>query len=78
MPSTAFKAEELDSSKIGILELLVKTGLAPSNSEGRRLVTQNGISINDAKFTDPKGMVDLSEPVVIKKGKKVFHKAYIE
>ena len=77
MPSTTFKAEELDSGKIGILELLVKTGLAPSNSEGRRLVTQNGISINDAKFTDPKGMVDLSEPVVIKKGKKVFHKVVL-
>ncbi|WP_028509783.1 tyrosine--tRNA ligase [Ruminococcus sp. NK3A76] len=77
MPSTTFKAEELTDNKIGILELLVKTGLAPSNSEGRRLVTQNGIAVNDVKFTDPKGMVDLSEPVIIKKGKKVFHKALI-
>ena len=77
MPSTTFKAEELTDNKIGILELLVKTGLAPSNSEGRRLVTQNGIAVNDVKFTDPKGMVDLSEPVLIKKGKKVFHKALI-
>ena len=77
MPSTAFSAEDLTDNKIGILELLVKTGLAPSNSEGRRLVSQNGIAVNDVKFTDPKGMVDLSEPVIIKKGKKVFHKAYI-
>ena len=78
MPSTAFKAEDLTDGKIGILELLVKTGLAPSNSEGRRLVTQNGIAVNDEKFTDPKGLVDLNEPVIIKKGKKVFHKAYID
>ena len=77
MPSTTFKAEELTDNKIGILELLVKTGLAPSNSEGRRLVAQNGIAVNDVKFTDPKGMVDLSEPVIIKKGKKVFHKVLI-
>ena len=77
MPSTAFKAEDLTDGKIGILELLVKTGLAPSNSEGRRLVTQNGIAINDEKFTDPKGLVDLSEPVIIKKGKKVFKRVVI-
>ena len=74
MPSTEIPADELEDGKIGILSLLVKTGLAPSNSEARRLVTQNGISVNDEKFTDPKGMVDLSEPVIIKKGKKVFHK----
>ncbi len=74
MPSTEIPADDLEDGKIGILSLLVKTGLAPSNSEARRLVTQNGISVNDEKFTDPKGMVDLSEPVIIKKGKKVFHK----
>ena len=74
MPSTEIPDDELEDGKIGILSLLVKTGLAPSNSEARRLVTQNGISVNDEKFTDPKGMVDLSKPVIIKKGKKVFHK----
>ena len=78
MPTTAIPEAELTDGKIGILDLLVKTGLAPSNSEGRRLVTQNGISVNDAKFTDPKGLVDLSEPVIIKKGKKVFHKVIKE
>ncbi|MBR1764227.1 MAG: tyrosine--tRNA ligase [Ruminococcus sp.] len=78
MPTTAIPASDLTDGKIGILDLLVKTGLAPSNSEGRRLVTQNGISVNDAKFTDPKGLVDLSEPVIIKKGKKVFHKVIVE
>ncbi len=78
MPSTVITADNLTDGKIGILDLLAVTGLAPSKSEGRRLVTQNGIAINDEKFTDPKGLVDLSEPVIIKKGKKVFHKAIAE
>ncbi len=78
MPTTAIPAADLTDGAIGILDLLVRTKLAPSNSEARRLVTQNGISVNDAKFTDPKGVVDLSEPVIIKKGKKVFHKVVVE
>ena len=76
MPSTEISSDDLDeNNNIGILTLLVKTGLAPSNGEGRRLVQQGGISVNDQKITDPKSMIDLSQEVVIKKGKKVFHKA---
>lgn len=78
MPSTTIAAADLTDGKIGILTLLVKCGLCPSNGESRRLVTQNGIAVNGEKFTDPKGLVDLSEPVVIKKGKKIFHKAIAE
>ena len=78
MPSTTISAADLTDGKIGILTLLVKCGLCPSNGEARRLVTQNGIAVNGEKFTDPKGLVDLSEPVVIKKGKKIFHKAIAE
>ncbi|MBR4622145.1 MAG: tyrosine--tRNA ligase [Ruminococcus sp.] len=78
MPTTELSAEDTADGKIGILDLLVRTGLAPSNSEARRLVTQNGISVNDAKFTDPKGLIDLSEPIIIKKGKKVFHKVILK
>lgn len=78
VPSTTIAAADLTDGKIGILTLLVKCGLCPSNGEARRLVTQNGIAVNGEKFTDPKGLVDLSEPVVIKKGKKIFHKAIAE
>ena len=78
MPSTTIAAADLTDGKIGILTLLVKCGLCPSNGEARRLVTQNGIAVNGEKFTDPKGLVDLSEPVVIKKGKKIFHRAIAE
>ncbi len=78
MPTTELEASELTDGGMNILDLLVRCGLAPSKGEGRRLVTQNGISVNDAKFTDPKGSVDLSSEVVIKKGKKVFHKVVVK
>jgi tyrosyl-tRNA synthetase len=77
MPSTEISADELTDGGMNILDLLVRCGLAPSKSEGRRLVTQNGIAVNDVKFTDPKGTVDLSQEIVIKKGKKVFHKVTV-
>ena len=75
MPTTEIDEGELEDGKMGILTLLVKCGLCPSNGEARRLVTQGGVSVNDEKLTDPKAMVDLSDAVIIKKGKKVFHKA---
>ncbi len=79
MPTTTLTAGDVDENKqIGILTLLVKAGLCPSNGEARRLVQQNGIAVNGEKFTDPKGLVDLSEQVIIKKGKKVFHKVVLQ
>ena len=75
MPSTEIPAAELEDGAIGILDLLVKTKLAPSKGEGRRLVQQGGISVDDVKITDPNAKISLDNEVVIKKGKKVFHKA---
>ena len=75
MPTTEIAAADLEDGKIGILTLLVKCGLCASNGDARRLVTQGGVTINDEKATDPKAMIDLSDAVIIKKGKKVFHKA---
>ena len=48
-----------------------------SNGEGRRLIQQGGISVNDEKITDVFTAVskdDLANGIVVKKGKKVFHK----
>ncbi len=75
MPTTTLDAADLENGEIGILNLLVKCNLAPSNGEARRLVQQGGISVDGEKVTDPKAMVKIEEFVVIKKGKKVFHKA---
>ena len=77
MPSTAIPADELTDGAIGILPLIVKTGLAPSISEARRLVQQGGISVNDEKITDAKAQIKIDGEVIIRKGKKVYHKAVI-
>lgn len=74
MPTTEIAESDLDNGQIGILTLLVKVGLASSNGEGRRLVQQGGISVNDSKITDPSVKIEISGEVIIKKGKKVFHK----
>ena len=77
MPSTDLTKEELGEG-IQILELLVKCELISSKGEGRRLIKQNGISVNDAKVTDI--FLEIKEDdftdneLVIKKGKKVYHK----
>ena len=74
MPST-----DLGVESIGILDLLVATKLAPSKGEGRRLVMQGGISLDDVKVTDAQLVINKSDYengyVIVKKGKKVFHKA---
>ena len=76
MPTTKISADDLnDDGCIGLLTLLVKCGLAASNGEARRLVQQGGVSVNDEKVLDPKALVNLDKAVIIKKGKKVFHKA---
>ncbi|MCC8135458.1 MAG: tyrosine--tRNA ligase [Ruminococcus sp.] len=78
MPTTEIPSAEITDGAMGILNLLVKTGLTPSISEGRRLVQQGGISVNDKKITDPKAMIDLSGETIIRKGKKVFHKVIVK
>ncbi|MBR5976965.1 MAG: tyrosine--tRNA ligase, partial [Clostridia bacterium] len=53
MPSTTLDAADLQDGSIGLLTILVKAGLAPSNGEARRLVQQGGVSVDDVKVTDP-------------------------
>lgn len=78
MPSTTLFAEDFVDGEITILDILVKTGLAKSKGEARRLVEQGGVSVDDAKVMEFSFAVTkekLSQkPVIIKKGKKVFHK----
>ena len=78
MPTTELSADELTDGGMGILNLLVKTKLAPSTSEARRNVQQGGVSINDEKITDPKAVIKISDEIIIKKGKKTFHKVVVK
>ena len=81
MPSTTLTADDLADGAIGILSLMVKSGLAASNGEARRLVQQGGVSVNDAKVTDPAmtlATADFGDDgLIIKKGKKVYHKVLL-
>ena len=77
MPATILDPALVQNGQAGILDLLVVAGLAASKGEGRRLVQQGGISIDGEKITDPTAAVDaaaLEKGIVVKKGKKVYHK----
>ncbi len=78
MPSTELAAEDFSAEGLGIIDALCKANLCPSRGEARRLIQQGGVSIDDVKVTDPMYMIPLSDfekgYVIIKKGKKVFHK----
>lgn len=83
MPCTCLQEEDFKEGKIDILSLLVKCGLAASRGEARRLVQQGGVSIGGEKVTDIDrcwgcGDCECGDGLVIKKGKKVFHRAYME
>ena len=81
MPATQIAAEKLADGKIGIMTLLVECGLCASNSEARRLVQQGGISVDETKVESIDATFDAEalggDGVIIKKGKKVFHRAFI-
>lgn len=77
MPSTKLSDDDFKDGKIGVLDMMIKSGLAASKGEGRRLVIQGGVSINGDKITDPQYALDkaaFENEVIMKKGKKVFHK----
>lgn len=77
MPTTALADADFSEGKIGVLTLLVKAGLAPSNGEARRLIQGGGVLLDDEKVMDPTlslSQEKIAAGVVIRKGKKVFHK----
>ena len=77
MPTTEVEQSDLEDGKITVLSLMIKAGMIKSNGEGRRLIQQGGISVNDEKISDVFTTVsaeELKDSVIVKKGKKVFHK----
>ena len=52
MPATELTAADLTEGAIGVLDLMVKCDLAPSQGEARRLVQQGGVSVDGEKVTD--------------------------
>ena len=81
VPTTTLETGDLIEGSIGVLDLLLKCGLVPSKKEGRRLVEQGGVSVNGEKVSDVNAAFDAAsfgdEGLMIKKGKKVFHRALL-
>ena len=82
MPCTRLCREDAQGDSIGLLDLMVKCKLAPSKKEARRLVEQGGVEVNGEKVTDVSASFTCAafcgEGLVIKKGKKVFHKVTMD
>lgn len=80
MPSTDITKDEL-SEEPTLLDIMLKAKLIPSKSEGRRLIKQGGVSVNDEKVTDVNKAITMEDfnnnEMIIKKGKKVYHKINI-
>ena len=80
MPATQLPEARFSDGKIGVIELLVACGLCASNGEARRLIQQGGVAVNDQKVAAIDVTFDqeqfAGDGVVIKKGKKVFHRVY--
>ena len=81
MPTVTLTADDFTDGKIGLLSVMVKGGMAASNGEARRLVTQGGVAVNDAKATNPSQSFtpgDFADGIIVKKGKKVIIKFVAE
>lgn len=81
MPSTQLSETDFTDGKIGLLNLLVKTGLCSSNGDARRLVQQGGVLVDDEKITEPSYALTTEMfakgHIIVKKGKKTFHKVVL-
>lgn len=81
MPTTEIDPAKLTDGAINVTDLMLECDLVPSRSEVRRLVQQGGLTIADKKVEDLNltiSLDDLKEGVIIKKGKKKFHKALVK
>jgi tyrosyl-tRNA synthetase len=83
IPTTVMPAADFEGEGMGVVNLIRTLGLVPSNGEGFRTIEQGGLSINDEKVTDKKLMITLDAfkedgTILIKKGKKTFHKVQLQ
>ena len=81
MPTTVLTPDDFTDGKIGLLTTMVKCGLASSNREARQSVQQGGVTLNGEKVTDVTYALTpelVGEELVIRKGKKNYHKVVFQ
>ena len=78
MPTTTLSEADFTDGAIGVLDMMTKAALAASRGEARRLIEQGGVRIDDQKVASATETVPVSAfekgYVVLKKGKKIYHK----
>lgn len=77
MPETVLTDDDFTDGEIAVVDMMIKAEMIKSKGEGRRLITQGGVSVNDEKITDGFAsfkLADFDNEIIIKKGKKVFHR----
>lgn len=77
MPTTELAEDDFTDGEITVLDMMLKAGMIKSKGEGRRLIDQGGVSVNDEKISGALTALkssDFDNDVIVKKGKKVFHK----
>ena len=82
MPSTEIAPENFTDGEISVLDLLMTAGLIPSKGEGRRLIEQGGVAVDEQKVASVTEKLTVAQFdkgfVIIKKGKKVHHKVILQ
>lgn len=82
MPTTVIKEEDFVNGELSVIDALIITGITKSKGEGRRLISQGGVSVDDEKVTEPLAVIEKAAfekgHVILKKGKKVFKKLVTE
>ena len=81
MPCTVIEESDFVEGSVAVLDMMLKAGMIKSKGEGRRLIQQGGVTLNDEKVTDVYAALakaDFDNDVIIKKGKKVFHKVVLK
>lgn len=77
MPTTTLTDDDFTDGEITVLDMMLKANMIKSKGEGRRLIDQGGVSVNDEKVSGALTALkvsDFDKDIIIKKGKKMFHK----
>ena len=77
MPTTELSDEDFDGDAISVADMLVKAALVPSRSEAKRLIKDGGVTVADEKVTAFDATVpkdSFKEGLIVKKGKKTYHR----
>ncbi len=81
MPQTELNENDFSNGEITVIDMMLKAQIIKSKGEGRRLIAQGGVSVNNQKISDSFATVtrdDFENEIILKKGKKIFHKFSVQ